>query len=343
MTPAFTVIVVNFNSTDELRGCLKGLAAQSLENFEAIVIDNASADGAAFRAVAAAFDDPRFQFHCLPRNLGFAGGVNHAAKLARAPWIACLNPDAYAMPDWLEQASRVLEWAGPKTEMIASVQIDAGNAELFDGIGDCYAAFGLAWRGAHGHPRTAIRDGIGVFSPCGAAAFYRRDRFLEAGGFCERYFCYFEDIDLAFRLRLQGGACILANRALVEHVGGVSSGGAGSAFAIKMAMRNMPQTFIRCMPSELLWPLLPFHILMLAALLVRHACRGRGLAALSGLFAAARAVPQAIAERRSIQGARTAPVREIAREFNWNPVDAILRRPRRNVKTSSSKLQGASP
>jgi N-acetylglucosaminyl-diphospho-decaprenol L-rhamnosyltransferase len=59
-----------------------------------------------------------------------------------------------------------------------------------------------------------------VFAPCAAAALYARDTFLAAGGFEESFFCYLEDVDLGFRLRLGGAHCIQVQGAEVRHMAG---------------------------------------------------------------------------------------------------------------------------
>jgi len=96
------------------------------------------------------------------------------------------------------------------------------NSDLFDGTGDAYSALGVAWRGNHGRSSQEFVPEGETFAPCAAAALYRTDAFRRAGGFDERFICYYEDVDLAFRLRLCGGRCIQVPDAGVHHVGSSS-------------------------------------------------------------------------------------------------------------------------
>ena len=97
--PAVSVIIVNFNAGDWLEQCVRSLEEQTLADFEVLIIDNGSKDG----SIAALPElDARFKIIELGENTGFAAANNFGAKQARADWIALLNPDAFARPDWLE-------------------------------------------------------------------------------------------------------------------------------------------------------------------------------------------------------------------------------------------------
>ncbi len=95
-TPQIRVIVVNYNAGEMLKRCLEALAVQTIENFEAVVVDNATEDGSLNGAVP---DDPRFGVIELNENIGFAAANNRGAEGCAAPWIATLNPDADLPPE----------------------------------------------------------------------------------------------------------------------------------------------------------------------------------------------------------------------------------------------------
>ena len=100
MPAFFTVVIVNYNSGGCLARCLEALEAQRFRDFTVIVVDNGSTDDS-----LQALDKmpPAWQAIRLGRNTGFAAANNHAFALATSPWVAALNPDAFAEPDWLEQ------------------------------------------------------------------------------------------------------------------------------------------------------------------------------------------------------------------------------------------------
>lgn len=320
------MLIVVYDAGPHLQACLAALGAQSRADFEAIVWDNASADGA-FAAARAANADPRFRFVEAGANLGFAAGNNAAAALARAPWLALLNPDAFAAPDWLET---VLAAAArhPDTEAFACLQLDAGDPRRLDGAGDVLSAAGIPWRGAYGHSNEWIGAGrLGggeVFSACGAAALYRTERFRALGGFAESFFCFCEDVDLGFRHRLAGGRCRLVPESVVRHVGGASAG-RRSAFAVYHGARNRLWLYGRCMPGALFWPLLPLHLLATALLFLQAARGGQGGAFARGVADAFVARARVLAERRAIQSGRRASLTQIARALCWSPRAALRR------------------
>ena len=321
--PRVSVLIVNFNSGDWLARCLGGLVGQSMAAFEAVVVDNASHDGSLARA-RAAVDDPRIRFEALPDNLGFAAGNNHAARFARAPLLATLNPDAVPARDWLERLIAAAD-TYPDVAMFGSTQRAAGDPTRFDGIGDAYFALGLPWRGGFGRALRPLPARFESFAPCAAAALYRRDGFEALGGFDERFFCYVEDVDLAFRWRLTGGRALQVSDAMVDHAGGASA--ASSGFAAYHGARNLIWTFVKNMPGPLFWPLLPGHVALVKLLMLRALVRGEARPVWRGVWHALAALPAIWRERRRIQAARRASACQIARALNWAPWRLIDRMP----------------
>ncbi|MBF0560652.1 MAG: glycosyltransferase family 2 protein [Alphaproteobacteria bacterium] len=318
MAPSVSVLVVNYRSGPLLASCLRALAAQTSADFEAIVVDNGSDEGSVEQAQAAVAGDRRFVFDLAGENLGFSAGNNRAARQASGMWLAMLNPDAFPAPEWLacllDAARRY-----PTVAMFGSTQLDASDSARLDGAGDNYFFAGVPWRGGYGWPATALLPEGEVFSPCGAAALYRRDAFEAAGGFDEKFFCYVEDVDLAFRLRLLGHRCIQVPGAVVRHVGGAASGGSESAFARFHGLRNIVWCFVKNMPGPLFWPLLPIHTAILVLLLVRAVPRSQALVVARALGAALAGVPGIWAERRKVQAARRVSWITLARSLTWSP------------------------
>ncbi|MEQ1780884.1 MAG: glycosyltransferase family 2 protein [Hyphomonadaceae bacterium] len=318
--PEVTVVVVNYNGGDYLRGCLASLACQTFTNFETIVIDNASTDGSLERIV----EKPAvLSILKQTSNLGFAGGNNVGAKAGKGKWLALLNPDAEAAPDWLEAMMRAVA-RHPTHRMIACLQISLHDAAKLDGAGDCYLAYGYAWRGGFGHPASSAPPAGECFAPCGAAALYPREVFLESGGFDERYFCYHEDVDVAFRLRLQGERCQFAPEARVRHAGSAISGRA-SAFSVFHGVRNGVWTYVKNMPGGLLLLTSPVWFIGSLMLLVRGALRGVFVPTWRGFVAAFAGLGPALAARNKLRARRRVSVAHLAADFTWNPFSYLGR------------------
>jgi GT2 family glycosyltransferase len=320
------VLVVNYNAGPHLARTLAAVAAQRRPADRVIVVDNASTDGSE-RACAG---HPAVTLLRAAGNEGFARANNRGvAAAADCEWIAFLNPDAFPEPGWLEALARAAA-AHPATAMFASQQRMAADPSRLDGAGDVYHVSGLAWRDGYGEPAAAVDEREHeVFSPCGAAAFVRRDVFVAAGGFDERFFAYMEDVDLGFRLRLAGHRCLYVPSARVLHVGSGSSA-AHSRFAVYHGHRNVVWTFVKNMPGAWLALYLPQHLLLTLATLVRFALRGQAGTVLRAKWDALAGLAPVLAERRRVQAARRVPaaaVRAVMAHGWTTPYRAHLRRP----------------
>ena len=183
MNPAVSVIIVTYESRAVLTRCLAQLREQTFRDFEVLLVDNGSSDRAAKTAAKA---DPTLHLIENGANLGFAEANNIGAKRARGRWLALLNPDAFAEPDWLERLMAATE-AWPEVRCFTSLQIAADDPALLDGAGDAMTVMGLPYRMAHRRPRVPVPAGE-VFSPCGAAMLVERETFLALGGFEPAFF-----------------------------------------------------------------------------------------------------------------------------------------------------------
>lgn len=318
MAPRVSVVIVTYKSGTTLGRCLAALKAQTVTDYEVLLVDNASEDGAPQAAAAA---DPSLRLLQMGANLGFAAGNNRGAEAARGRWLALLNPDAYAAPDWLARLLTAAE-AHPDTRCFTSRQLMDDGLGRLDGLGDAMAGIGAPYRGGYGLPDPGPIAAGEVFSPCGGAMMIDRDLFLGMGGFDEDFFCYCEDADLGYRLRLDGQAVRLVPDAVVVHEGSVSTGGRRSDFSVFHGVRNRIWLFVKDTPPLLLaltaLPHIGLTLLMwLAALL-----RGNGASFTRGLAAAARGLPAAWSKRR-----RTAKgSAHVARYMTWSPLAVRARR-----------------
>lgn len=310
------VIVVNFNGGALLMRCLESLRNQTLAPARVIVMDNASSDGSADTAVEAF---PEFTFIRLTDNTGFAVANNIAVKTADGcEWVALLNPDAYAAPDWLEKFCLATQ-RNPDFSFFGARMLMDDNPEKLDGIGDVYHASGLVWRSGHGAMASGrYLQATEVFSPCAAAALYRREDLLAVGGFDEDYFCYVEDVDLGFRLRSKGLRCLYVPDAVVHHTGSALTG-KRSDFAIYHGHRNLVWTYVKNMPAILFWLLLPLHIAMNIVSVVLFSLRGKGAVILRAKWDAVKGVPHMWHKRRYIQADQVVSVTYI-----WRVLDKRL-------------------
>jgi GT2 family glycosyltransferase len=290
---------------------------------EVLIADNASPDGAP-RAAAAA--DPCLRLLPMGANLGFAAANNRAAQAAKGRWLVLLNPDAYAEPDWLSQLLACAD-EHPHVRCFTSRQLMARDPSRLDGLGDAMTFIGFPFRGGYGQPDPgAEAPATEVFSPCGAAMMIDRQLFLDMGGFDETFFCYCEDVDLGYRLRLIGQPVVAAPKACVLHEGSASTGGRRSEFSLFHGARNRLWTFVQNTPPLLFWPTLPLHVAATLILWLAASARGEGRAMGRGLAAGTGRLGEVWRKRRAVQAKRTASSFVIAAQMVWSPAAAVKRK-----------------
>jgi len=321
MSPFVSVIIVNYNAGDRLQKCIEHLEDQTFENFEVLIIDNGSEDGS-----ADALDAPQLNMtiKMAGENLGFALGNNVIAKQAKGQWLAFLNPDAYADPNWIEEFA-VATKRYPDVESFGSAQIDALNTKKLDGAGDVYHVLGIAYRGYYGWEIDTLPEDGEVFAACGAAAFYKAQIFRELGGFEARFFCYGEDVDLGYRLRLKGGRTVQLKDAIVRHEGSAISG-RHSDFTIYHGHRNRIWLAYKNTPFWLYWPFLPLHSLANLYLLVRAPMFGVTKPFVKGVFDGYKGLGQFKVDRRALLKNRKASYKVLMGAIEWSPFKILTRK-----------------
>lgn len=319
--PQISVLIVNYNSSGRLKKCLSCLDAQTFRDFEIIIVDNASTDNSVTEAKTSGVGA---QYIDAGDNIGFAAANNLAAKTAAGQWLAFLNPDAYAEPGWLQEIMAAVA-RHPWADAFGSTQLMANDPSRIDGAGDAYSIFGVNYRSHFGRPvETLPQKDSECFTPCAAAAVYRRDVFESLNGFDEQFFCYGEDVDLGFRLRLSGGRAVQVRAAVVLHEGsGVT--GKSSAFTVYHGHRNRIWLTYKNLPSALLAPLFPVHVAVNLCFLLWFLLRGVGPAYARALIDGYRGHFELKTQRRAVQAARKISSRELMQWFVWSPVKFIRR------------------
>jgi GT2 family glycosyltransferase len=302
------VLIVNWNGAALLDRCLASIEAQQQRPDHVVVVDNASTDDSLARAAARL---QHVQLIRLQENAGFARANNVAARAAAGfDLLALMNPDASADPGWL-RALMAAAQTYPRAGSFASRMLKDAAPSVLDGAGDSYHVSGRAWRKGHGRRCGNWPAGDAeVFAPCAAAAMYRRAAFEEAGGFDERFFCYFEDVDLGFRLRLRGHRCIYVHDAVVRHVGSAVSG-YRSDFAVYHSERNAVWTFVKNMPGWMLWMYLPQHLALNVAALLFYPWRRQGKVVAAAKRDALLDLGRVVRQRRQVQRDRRVSPRGI--------------------------------
>jgi GT2 family glycosyltransferase len=313
-----TVVIVNFNSGDNLWRCLNCLSQQTENPRAVIIVDNGSDDD----SISKARDRfPNFKFIEVGSNLGFAAANNFVFSLICTDYVALLNPDAFPEPTWL--ANLVLAASKLSTfDSFASCQIMDMDRGLLDGAGDSYHISGLYRRRYYGCSREVLErlpDYEEVFSACAGAAMYRASALRAVGGFDEMFFCYGEDVDLGFRMRLLGGRCVFVKNAIVLHIGSAVTG-KGSDFSVYYGHRNAEWVWLKNMPFSILVLSFPFRVLMFALTLVHFYSKGQHKVFLKAKRDALAMLPTVLSRRSSIQRSRSIDVLKLLKIISFRIV-----------------------
>jgi GT2 family glycosyltransferase len=231
-----TVVVVTWRGRGLIGPCLDALAAQTQQH-QVLVVDNASTDGTAEEITnhtAGHRVAPRVLL--LTRNVGYAGALAAALPQVSTPFMAWLNDDAEPEPGWLAALEQALD--GDDTAAAATSVLHARDGTV--------TSTGVALtRIGYGRDTT----GALPFGFCGGAALVRTAALRAAGGIPGSLFCYYEDTDTSWRLRLAGHQVLAVPGAPVRHIGGASALHGTPAFH-RWNERNRLLVLLRCAPTR---------------------------------------------------------------------------------------------
>jgi GT2 family glycosyltransferase len=300
-----TVVIPNWNGAHFLPECLSSLAAQTV-SADVVVVDGASSDGSA-ALVRERF--PEVTVVELPVNRGFAAAVNAGISCALgrgSEYVALLNNDAVAAPDWLAQLVACAR-EHPETGTVAS-KLLRDDRERIDSTGDFYSSWGWAYpRGRDELDRGQYDEVREVFCGSGGASLYRATMLREVGPFDEAYFAYYEDQDLGFRAQLMGWKARYEPTAVAYHRM-MGTSGTIADFDRYHMLRNCIYLYVKNMPAPLHLKYLPKFLLALL-LMAANDVRRRRLHRVLGAYREAMGhFPELLRERRRVQASRRVPV-----------------------------------
>ena len=268
-TSTLSIVIPSHNRPDLLRLCLQSVFAHAPHGTETIVVDDGSRDAIVSRTVLE-FPGVRLVRHAQP--LGFAVAANRGIAAASGFLIELLNDDTQVTAAWADAAIRCFD--EPNVAAVAPLVLKGpveGELPRIDSAGDEYDNGGYARKRGHGEQLSDryLRP-CEVFGASASSAFYRADVLRQVGGFPEDFGAYFEDVDLAWRLRRAGYRAVYEPRSVVWHRIGSSYRKRRSL--IELQSRNEERVYWRNVPHK--WHTLPRHLLVLAAKSVRRLREG---------------------------------------------------------------------
>jgi GT2 family glycosyltransferase len=278
--PCLSIIIPSYNGKHLLQTCLDSVERCAPPGFriEVIVVDDASTDGT---AEWLANTHPWVRLVGVTENGGFCRAANAGIAAASAPIIQLLNNDTEVTPGWAEAGLNA--FTNSRVGSVAPLVLLHHDPETVDSAGDGYHVFGLPYKRGRGQKAALwrLRPAGTVFGASGSSAFYRAELLKRVGGFDPLFGSYYEDIDLAFRLRQLDYLCVYLPNCIILHQVSASYDHANPQLQRRMA-RNAELIFWRRLPLRWRIPALLPHLGFIAAQFVHRVVRRRGRAFLRG-------------------------------------------------------------
>jgi len=225
---------------------IESLRGQTYRNLRIVIVDNSGCEKVAASWPASIPRDGVTILH-PGSNIGFGAAVNRAYKEAPCDFLAVLNDDAAAGPDWIAALVDALTRTENAGSAASQVKLH-GAAGKLDSAGMLIAADGTSKQRGHGEPSISFSIEEEVLLASGSASMYRAKMLDETGGFDDDYFLYCEDTDLGLRARWAGWTCLYVPGAVVAHRYSHSAGRASKLKAYYVE-RNRLFTVIKNFPA----------------------------------------------------------------------------------------------
>ena len=236
------VVILNWNTRDFLRQFLPGLVASCEgRDAEVIVADNGSTDGSP-EVLTAEF--PHVRQIRLDANYGFTGGYNRALAQTDAELFVLINSDIEVTPDWLDPLTAWMDShpdCGACAPKLHAWQ-DRGRFEYAGAAGGLIDAWGYPFCRGRVLKRVETDNGqydtpADVLWATSACLMVRRTVWEHFGGLDERFFAHMEEIDLCWRMQLEGWKVQVVPQSVVYHLGGGTLP-ADSPWKLELNFRN---------------------------------------------------------------------------------------------------------
>ena len=219
-----SVVILNWNGRRHLERYLPSVVAHTEGDAEVVVADNGSTDDS-LQWLRLNYPDVRVIR--LDRNYGFAGGYNRALREVESEYVLLLNSDVEVTAGWWQPLVEVLDTESDVAAVAPKLLADMERMKFeYAGASGGFIDY-LGYPFCRGRILSNVEEDRGqydnrrdIFWASGAAMCCRRERFESLGGFDEDFFAHMEEIDLQWRMQLEGWRIVVEPKSVVYHLGG---------------------------------------------------------------------------------------------------------------------------
>lgn len=210
-----SIVIINWNNVDDTINCIESI----IHSYPVVIVDNGSSLENMSRLEKSI--SPETVLIKNNANLGYAKasniGIQYAISNYNASYILLLNSDITLLPETIKNMLECIQ----SDKNISAVQpkiLKMDNHDTIDSAGQILHLYGSVRDiGINKKDELKYSTKNEVFGACAAAALYRVSALNQAGFFDEDYFCLFEDVDLSWKLRLQGYRILYEPKAIAYH------------------------------------------------------------------------------------------------------------------------------
>lgn len=292
------IVVLNWNSPDDTLKCIKSILNQSISVQKIYLVDNNSSDNSVKIFEDKFKNNPFIQIIKNDQNLGFSGGVNAGFRAGiddNLDVLGTINPDAILDKNWIKETS--LLFNNPKNGIVGGILINPRNDKI-DSFGEGMSIWGLSFPMDRGKSLNEInQEQRASFGVTGGAVLYRVAALKESGIYDEKFFLYYEDSDLSYRLRLKGWSAECTKKAIAYHKTSSTTSKISGLITLS-AFKNMPLLVYKNTPKELLHKVLPRFWVVYMIFWINSIFKGSFIHATKGLMQSIALIPHALKNRQ---------------------------------------------
>lgn len=282
-TTKVLVVILNWNGIDDTLQCINSLSEQTFTDFRIAVVDNGSRDSSLDK-LDQLKKSLSYKLIVIKNknNLGFAGGVNSGIRYAienSFEFVALFNNDASADKNWLAELVKHSD-----NNSVVTGSLLHSDGSKIDTSAEEYSTWGMPFPRGRDADISMLPPSGNVFGGTGGATLYKTSLFKEIGLFDEKFFAYYEDVDISFRAQLAGHKVYYTKDAVAYHKRGASSNKI-PGFTVYQLFKNTPQLFWKNVPTKLLLPVGLRFLILYTAMFSKAVVSGSAWPALKGFLA----------------------------------------------------------